>query len=1081
MPGESSSPDCHPPAETAHTPIPEECPGISNLTPTDAATLAAGGIASFSFETIPEGTATQRPAGENVTVAQERAAAAGSLPLRPSGRFPRFLGEYELIEEIARGGMGVVYRARQEKLNRLVAVKLIRSGSLAGDDDLRRFRHEAEAIADLDHPNIIPIYEIAQEDDHPYFSMKLIEGGNLTRHIERLKHDTAAAANLIAKVARAVHYAHQRTILHRDIKPSNILLAEHDEPYVTDFGLAKRIGPDSGTAATVTGAIMGTPAYMPPEQARGGSKSVTTAADIYSLGATLYETLTGKPPFGGDSPAEIIRQVLDQEPARLRSINPNIDRDLETICLKCLDKEPARRYGSAEALADDLERWRSGMPIAARRVPAWEKAIKWVKRRPEMAALVLVVHLALLGLIGGGIWFTFQLWKERDLADRGHYAADMNLAQRSLDDGSIYQAREQLSAYRTGRPKAHLRGFEWYYLANLCDQTPIRLRGHQKAVICVAFHPDGNGVVSGGTDGTVRVWDLPGRRVLHVFTGKGSPVHCVAVSPDGRWLAAGDARGGLRLWDFESHRERALAGHGSALRSVAFSRKSDQLLSCDAGGLIIQWDVSAGRSIFPLQHRRQENGVAPSVTGARSQEPYRGAIAAYGPNGQSIISVGEGQLVMIWDVATGQLLDQIPVGKSVIGLSVSTDRREVALAEEFPEIEILDLEKPHELRRMLRGARHRVGTVVFSPVGPTLAIAGIGKAGLLDAQSDRLLDRFDESVNMSPFAMAFGGGGNMLAMAAGDEIHVVHLARNPDGETAAASQGPIRRLAASPDERLLAMDREDGKIVVWDLLAKRVLQVLNGHRLNVFGLAFVASPRGLLLVSVGGDGLVQIWDPVAGGLPLHILSDHRGAVYSVAVRPDGRQFATGGEDGFVRIWDPATGQVDLPRLDHGASISALAYAPDNTALASGGMDSLVRVWSATSGRRGLGPISHPHHLSSLAFSPDARFLAGGGGAPDKGGTIVIWNASSGTISTEVKCPRGVDSLSFSSDSRRIATCGADAVVQVWDATGEHETLSLNGHGSRVSAVLFAPRDRLYSAGSDGVVKLWDGSTTKPTE
>jgi WD40 repeat protein len=329
--------------------------------------------------------------------------------------------------------------------------------------------------------------------------------------------------------------------------------------------------------------------------------------------------------------------------------------------------------------------------------------------------------------------------------------------------------------------------------------------------------------------------------------------------------------------------------------------------------------------------------------------------------------------------------------------------------------------------------------------------------------------------------MAFGGGGNMLAMAAGDEIHVVHLARNPDGETAAASQGPIRRLAASPDERLLAMDREDGKIVVWDLLAKRVLQVLNGHRLNVFGLAFVASPRGLLLVSVGGDGLVQIWDPVAGGLPLHILSDHRGAVYSVAVRPDGRQFATGGEDGFVRIWDPATGQVDLPRLDHGASISALAYAPDNTALASGGMDSLVRVWSATSGRRGLGPISHPHHLSSLAFSPDARFLAGGGGAPDKGGTIVIWNASSGTISTEVKCPRGVDSLSFSSDSRRIATCGADAVVQVWDATGEHETLSLNGHGSRVSAVLFAPRDRLYSAGSDGVVKLWDGSTTKPTE
>jgi WD40 repeat protein len=212
------------------------------------------------------------------------------------------------------------------------------------------------------------------------------------------------------------------------------------------------------------------------------------------------------------------------------------------------------------------------------------------------------------------------------------------------------------------------------------------------------------------------------------------------------------------------------------------------------------------------------------------------------------------------------------------------------------------------------------------------------------------------------------------------------------------------------------------------------------------------------------------------------LVGRAGAVYSMAVRPDGLQIATGGEDGMVRTWDPATGRADLPPLDHGASISALAYDPSGTALASGGMDRTVRVWSATSGRRRLGPLSHPHQLTNLAFSANGRLLAGGGGATGKGGRIWIWDAWTGAISTDVDCPRGVDSLSFSSDGLRIATCGSDSVVQVWDSAGGHETLSLDGRGGRVSAVLFAPRDlRLYSAGRDGVVNLWDGSATAPAE
>jgi WD40 repeat protein/tRNA A-37 threonylcarbamoyl transferase component Bud32 len=1019
------------------------------------------------------------------TLGQLESTAAGAASRRPQGRLPRFLGEYELLDEIARGGMGVVYRARQEKLNRLVAVKLIRSASLAGDDDLRRFRHEAEAIADLDHPHIIPIYEIGQEDDQPYFSMKLIEGGNLTRHIGRLKEDAAAVAALIAKVARAVHYAHQRTILHRDIKPSNILLGEHDEPYVTDFGLAKRLGPETGSAATVTGAVMGTPAYMPPEQARGGSKSVTTAADVYSLGATLYETLTGQPPFSGDSSAEIMRLVLDQEPARPRSINPKLDQDLETICLKCLAKEPAARYGSAEALAEDLERWLAGMPIVARPVPAWERVIKWVKRQRALAALVIMLLVALLGLIGGGIWFTLRLQQERDLANRGHYAADMNLARRSLEDGLRYQVREQLKDYQTG-PKAlaDLRSFEWYYLANLCDPAPIRLHGHQKAVMCLAFHPDGSQIVSGSGDGSVRIWELSTRRPLCVLEGTGGTIRCVAVSPDGNWLAAGDERGGLRLWDLQTLRQRALAAHKSRLESVTFSPDSRHLLSCDAERRIVQWNAATGEREFHLLHGAQEEGAAPFGDIPATQE-FMGPFAAYvPPNGETIVSAGMDQTVMIWDVATRRSRAKVEINNNVVGFSISPDGSQLALAEDRVGIEILDLQKPLDPRRPVPGGTKLAGTVAFAPDGRTLAVPDFYSKGveLIEVGKGRVLDLFSNRASSLPFSLAFSMNGRMLALAVGDDVEVVHLARSQNGKAIANGAGPIRRLAASPDESLLALGREDGTIIVWDVRAGRTVQTLTGHGLAVFGIAFVPRPSGWRLVSVGGDGLVKIWDPVAGGQPLLQPASGAGAAYAVAVRPVGRQIATAGEDGFVYTWDPETGRADLGPIEHGASISALAYDPAGTALASAGRDRTVRIWSATSGRRRLGPLlSQPHQIDSLAFSPNGRLIAGGGGK-GMGGKILIWDAQSGKISTTVDCPRGVDCLSFSADSRRIATCGADAVVQVWDATGGHETLSLDAKGGRVSSVLFAPRElRLYSAGRDGLVKLWDGSAPGPPE
>ena len=313
-----------------------------------------------------------------------------------------YFGDYELLDVIAQGGMGVVYRARQVSLNRILALKMVRAGRLATPDDLFRFRLEAEAAAHLDHPHIVPIYEVGEHEGHHYFSMKLIDGGNLATQASRFRADPRASARLVATVARAVHYAHRRGILHRDLKPANILLsgAKDDPPdrlipHVTDFGLAKRV--ETGDAGvTSSGSIVGTPCYMAPEQAEGRREAITTAVDVHALGAILYELLVGVPPFRSDSVLETLRQVREQEPTRPRSINRRIPRDLETIVLKCLEKSPLARYPSAEALADDLDRWLAGLPIQARPASGFERVAKWARRRPTAAALLVVAGVAVM-------------------------------------------------------------------------------------------------------------------------------------------------------------------------------------------------------------------------------------------------------------------------------------------------------------------------------------------------------------------------------------------------------------------------------------------------------------------------------------------------------------------------------------------------------------------------------------------------------------------------------------------------------------------------------------------------------------
>jgi serine/threonine protein kinase len=315
---------------------------------------------------------------------------------------------YELLEELGRGGMGVVYKARDPRLGRLVALKMIRDGALAGDEELERFRAEAEAVARLQHPHVVQVFEIGAQDGQPFFALEYVEGGSLKQELDGTPQPAHRAARLVQTLAEAAHAAHLRGVVHRDLKPANVLLTADGQPKLTDFGLAKRLDVDQGH--TRSGAIMGTPSYMAPEQAAGNSKHIGPAADVYALGAILYELLTGRPPFRAATPLDTILQVLSEPPVPPRQLQPKVPRDLEAICLKCLEKEPGNRYPSAQALAEDLGRFQAGGAVRARPRRVWGPAVRWARRHPIAALLVALLLAGLaVSLVDQVLtWWRFQ-------------------------------------------------------------------------------------------------------------------------------------------------------------------------------------------------------------------------------------------------------------------------------------------------------------------------------------------------------------------------------------------------------------------------------------------------------------------------------------------------------------------------------------------------------------------------------------------------------------------------------------------------------------------------------------------------